>query len=111
MDTNTADGEGKAVLRARKRRAYRSHNLEEKRRIVLACLTSGESVSIVARRHDMNANQLFHWRKQYTRGQLGPVMVANAPLLAVRVEESAAHETQSARSGVASVLRTDFWVG
>ena len=48
-----------------KRRVYRSHSLEEKRRIVLECLTSGDSVSIVARRHDMNANQLFHWRKQY----------------------------------------------
>jgi transposase-like protein len=37
----------------------------------------------------MNANQLFHWRKQYTRGRLGPAMVPGAPLLAVRVEEPA----------------------
>jgi transposase len=97
MDTNTAGGEVKAAVPARKRRVYRSHSLEEKRRIVLECLTSGDSVSIVARRHDMNANQLFHWRKQYTRGRLGPAMAPSAPLLAVRVEESAAHETPTAR--------------
>jgi transposase len=92
MDTSTTGGEVKAVVPAQKRREYRSRSLEEKRRIVLECLTSGDSVSIVARRHDMNANQLFHWRKQYTRGRLGPAMVPSAPLVAVRVEESAAHE-------------------
>jgi transposase len=98
MDTNTAGGEVKAALPARKRRVYRSHSLEEKRRIVLECLTSGDSVSIVARRHDMNANQLFHWRKQHARGQLGPMMLPSAPLLAVRVEESEAVERPSARA-------------
>jgi transposase len=96
MDTNAAGGEGKAVVPTHKRRLYRSHSLEEKRRIVLECLTSGESVSIVARRHDMNANQLFHWRKQYTRGRLGPAMLPSAALVAVRVEESAAHERPAA---------------
>jgi transposase len=95
MDTNTTGVEGKAVVPAGKRKAYRSHSLEEKRRVVHECLTSGDSVSIVARRHDMNANQLFHWRNQYTRGQLGPVMVPSAPLLAVQVEESACAETRS----------------
>jgi transposase len=41
------------------------------------------SVSRVARRHDVNANQLFHWRKLYREGLLGtttnflPVRVAN----------------------------------
>ena len=69
---------------------YRSHSLEEKRRIVLECLTSGESVSIVARRHDLNTNQVFHWRKLHERGQLGEALVPSAlpRLLAVRIEES-----------------------
>jgi hypothetical protein len=31
----------------------------------------GQSVSIVARRHDVNANLLFDWRKQYRLGKLG----------------------------------------
>jgi len=31
----------------------------------------GASVSRVARRHDVNANQVFYWRKLYREGQLG----------------------------------------
>jgi transposase len=35
-----------------------------KRQIVAETLELGSSVSIVARRHDMNVNQLFQWRRQ-----------------------------------------------
>jgi transposase-like protein len=31
----------------------------------------GASVSRVARRRDVNANQVFRWRKLYSEGQLG----------------------------------------
>ena len=44
---------------------------EEKLRIVEETLTAGASVSVVARRHDINANQVFTWRRQYRRGELG----------------------------------------
>jgi transposase len=48
-------------------------------------LLPGASVSRVARRHDVNANQVFYWRKLYREGQFGsrtdgqlvPVKVAN----------------------------------
>lgn len=43
---------------------------EEKRRIVEETLVAGASVSVVARRHDVNANQVFSWRQQYQRGEL-----------------------------------------
>ena len=53
-----------------------------KREIVAASFAPGASVSIVARQHDVNSNQVFAWRKLYgdariaTRGpQLVPVMV------------------------------------
>ncbi|MGC2460945.1 MAG: transposase [Steroidobacteraceae bacterium] len=98
MDTNLDRGGGEPNAGARKRGAYRLHSLEEKRRVVHECLTSGESVSIVARRHDLNTNQVFHWRKQYERGQLGEALVLSAPprLLAVRIEEPvAAREPKS----------------
>ena len=36
----------------------------EKRRIVAETLKRGVSVSAVARRHDMNANMLFTWRRK-----------------------------------------------
>jgi transposase len=35
-----------------------------KRRIVAETLEPGASVSIVARRHDVNANQVFRWRRE-----------------------------------------------
>lgn len=34
-------------------------------------LGAGASVSVVARRHDVNANQVFTWRRQHQRGELG----------------------------------------
>jgi transposase len=37
-----------------------------KRELVAATFAPGASVSIVARRHDLNANMLFKWRRQFT---------------------------------------------
>jgi transposase len=57
-----------------------------KRRIVAETRMPGASVSVVARRHDVNANQLFRWRRQYEAGaagageaQLVPVTVRPSP--------------------------------
>src|SRR5262249_9409717 len=36
-----------------------------KRQIVAETRLPGASVSMVARRHDVNANQVFKWRRQY----------------------------------------------
>jgi transposase len=36
-----------------------------KRQIVAETRAPGASVSVVARRHDVNANQVFRWRRQY----------------------------------------------
>ncbi len=53
------------------RRARRRWPVAEKRLIVLESLAPGASVSRVARRHDVNANQVFAWRKLYRDGRLG----------------------------------------
>jgi transposase len=42
---------------------WRPWSEEEKRRIVAETLQPGASVSVVARRHDLNANMLFTWRR------------------------------------------------
>jgi transposase len=70
------------VKEGRKRR-YRSK--QERRRIVEETLKPGASVSLVARAHDVNTNQVFKWRKQYLQGgleieapRLLPVKVAEA---------------------------------
>lgn len=58
--------------------------LEVKRRLVAETLEPGSSVSIVARRHDVNANQLFKWRHELAESTpaapaLVPVAVISEP--------------------------------
>ena len=55
---NIVDG----VRAARKRRSW---SVEKKRRIVDESLEDGASIAEVARRHGLNANQLFTWRRQF----------------------------------------------
>ena len=57
-----------------RRRHFRS--VEQKRQMVQETLAPGASVAIIARRHGVNANQLFSWRRQFRRGVLELV---NAP--------------------------------
>src|SRR6266850_2400944 len=54
-----------------KREARQRRSVEEKRRIVEETLESDASVARVARRHAVNANQVFYWRKKYREGRLG----------------------------------------
>src|SRR5262245_8643712 len=64
-------------------RKHRWRTKAERRAIVEETLVPGASVARVARRHDVNANQVFHWRKLYHEGRLGtttnflPVRVAS----------------------------------
>jgi transposase len=48
----------------------REYTLDFKRRIVEETFVPGASVSLVARRHDVNDNMLFGWRKRYREGTL-----------------------------------------
>ena len=49
------------------RRERRRWSPEDKRRIVAESFESGASVSLVARRHDLNTNTLFTWRREAKR--------------------------------------------
>jgi transposase len=62
------------------RRRNRSWPPALKREIVAASLAPGSSVSVVARRYDVNANQVFKWRKDYRDGS-GAEAVEPAPQL------------------------------
>jgi transposase len=55
-----------------------------KRQIVAETLEPGSSVSIVARRHDMNANQLFKWRRELLPKAV-PVVVEASTMVPVEV--------------------------
>jgi transposase-like protein len=46
-------------------RARRTRSDEEKRAIVAETMIDGESVSGVARRHGVNVNMLFTWRRRF----------------------------------------------
>jgi len=65
------------------KRRLRWRTKAERRAIVEETLLPDASVSRVARRHDVNANQVFHWRQLYREGRLGtttnflPVRVTN----------------------------------
>jgi transposase len=71
-------------------------------------LKPGASVSVVARAHDMNTNQLFKWRSQYRQGRLEvepptallPVKLADT----VQKSRPASHrESRRKRSGVIDI--------
>jgi len=66
------------------KRRYRSK--QERRRIVEETLQPGASVGVIARRHDVNANQVFYWRKLYREGRLDAQSAA-AQLVPVRIAE------------------------
>ncbi|HSS70738.1 MAG TPA: transposase [Casimicrobiaceae bacterium] len=46
------------------------HTIEQKRQIVEETHVRGASVATVARRHQVNANQVFTWRQLYRQGLL-----------------------------------------
>ena len=56
---------GDGRLGGRNGRRRRLWSEEEKRRIVAETLEPDASVSVVARRHDLNANMLFTWRRAF----------------------------------------------
>src|SRR5271166_2135032 len=62
---------GRTEYAAVKKETHRQFAIELKRRIVEETFAPGESVSIVARRHDVNANMVFAWRQKYYRGEFG----------------------------------------
>jgi transposase len=82
-----------------KKRQKRS--VEEKRRIVEETLAAGASVARVARRHAVNANQVFYWRKKYREGRLdkGP----SSKLLPVTLSDSRCGKSASWSSAVGSL--------
>ena len=54
-----------------------------KRQIVAESMAPGASVSVVARRHDVNANQVFKWRREMAPER--PVSEGSVTLLPVEI--------------------------
>jgi transposase len=75
---------GAGPLRQRRRRSA-----EERRLILEEALEPGASVARVARKHGVNANQVFAWKRLYESGRLGAA-ASGMKLLPVRVVEEPA---------------------
>ncbi len=73
---------GELVAGPRRRRSA-----AERRRIVEETLEAGASVARVALKYEVNANQVFQWRRLYRDGKLGPPAVSAMKLLPVSVVE------------------------
>ena len=82
-----------------KRRQHRAWPESLKREIVAATLLPGASVSRVARRYDVNANQVFAWRRRYRDVASEP---AELRLLPVTVAPD--HPKGTAPAGVSEVI-------
>ena len=91
-------------------RRYRT--VEEKVQIVTDSRVPGASVAEVARRHGVNANQLFSWRRQLDQGVLGRRMRQGAvKLLPVQVRSEAQEprvEASTATPALASEGRIEI---
>jgi transposase len=83
---------------ARRRRRSWSDTL--KREIVAASFEPGASTSVVARRYDVNTNQLFMWRRLYRDGLPVPTGASGPALLPVTITgKQAAEKTSSPPEG------------
>jgi transposase len=84
----------------RQRRHRRIWTTAEKRHLVAETLEPGASVSQVARRHDINANLLFTWRRQARSGVLDDALPSAAGpegLRLIPIEVAAAGEALPVR--------------
>jgi transposase len=73
VDTLT-QGSQAGRAKAKKRR----RTIKERRDIVEDTLVPGASVARVARKHDVDANQVFYWRKLFREGRL-PLGIEGEP--------------------------------
>jgi transposase len=79
----------------KRRRRHRSWPEALKREVVAATLTPGSSVSLVARRYDVNANQVFAWRRRYGSGTAEPASVQLMPVTVMPDQPTAASPARS----------------
>lgn len=68
-----------AGLRESGGRRRRQWSEEDKARLITECEAPGASVSMVARRYDVNTNLLFTWRRQFRDRQNGAGEVCFVP--------------------------------
>ena len=100
MDTSAEETVSTDTL-GRRTGPRRQHTLEEKLQIVKETHVVGASVSTVARRHNVNPNQVFAWRQLYRQGLLTPgAGERGTSMLPVKVSTPTVLPTERARRNV-----------
>ena len=91
------------AISARGGRRRRYWTRDEKRRIVIESLEDGASAADVARRHDLNANLLFTWRRQLGMEPTGPKDIT--PILPVTIAaDTSGEESDPESSGQMEIV-------
>ena len=80
-----------------------------KRQIVAETLEPGSSVSIVARRHDLNTNQLFKWRRELLAKE--PPTAAETNLVPVEIVAAPERRPPRRRVERAGFIEIEFGCG
>ena len=95
------DTSGQMAVEVASQVKRQKRSVEEKRRIVEETLEAGASVARVARRHAVNANQVFYWCKKYREGRLGKG--PSSRLLPVTLADSTCGKSASSSPAVGSL--------
>jgi transposase len=74
-----------AEVAGTRQRGRRRRTVSEKLAIVQLTMEPGASVAEIARAHDVNANQVFKWRRLFERGQLADSSTRPTALLPVTI--------------------------
>jgi transposase len=96
------------IIRLKDGRTRQFRSKQERRQIVEETLRPGASISLVARAHNVNTNQVFKWRKQYRQGRLEvdtattllPVKVSDA---VPAIEARTPRKSRARRSGIIDI--------
>jgi transposase len=83
---------------------------ELKRQMVSETLEAGSSVSIVARRHDVNANQLFKWRREMLPKEPA-VAIEGGPMVPVEIVSEPERRPRRRRMERAGFIEIEFGCG
>jgi transposase len=86
---------GVTVITTKTGQTRRFRSKQERRRNVEESLKPGASVPLVARAHDVNANQVFKWHRQYQQSRLE--LTSAATLLPVKVSDRVSPQYVSQR--------------
>jgi transposase len=74
-----------------------------KRQMVAETLEPGASVSIVARRHDVNTNQLFKWRRELLPKAVVPAVVEAGTMVPVEIVAERPRRRRADRKGIIEI--------